>query len=317
MTRHAASILVLVATVMASSSSEGAPGETPRTPARASGGVAAAAVHRVAVIGHRGARAVRPENTLAAFAYALQAGVDAIELDLAVTRDDHLVVSHDPLVNGDLCLDPDGRRLTDRPPIRSLTLDEVRRFDCGTLHNPRFPDQVPVPGQRIPTFEEVLALLREPAGRDGPPARLLVEMKTVPGRPDLGPPPDRLAGLVVAAVHASGLADRLTIQSFDHRVLTAVRALDPSIALSALVAENRPADPVAVARAAGAGVLAPHHEWIGADDVRALHEAGLKVLPWTANGTAAWDRLLDLGVDGIITDDPAGLIAHLHGKGLR
>jgi glycerophosphoryl diester phosphodiesterase len=295
-------ILAMAGALLATSTAIGAdtPGRTP-----------------VLVIGHRGARAVRPENTPAAFTYALHAGVDAIELDLAVTRDDRLVVVHDPQVNGDLCLGPDGKRITERTAIRALTLAELRRLDCGTLRNPRFPDQVPVPGQRIPTFEEAIALVRGATGPTAATVRLLVEMKTVPGRPDLGPPPNRLANLLVVAVRASGFADRITLQSFDHRVLVAVRALDPTIALSALVGENRLADPVAVAKAAGAGVLAPHHEWIGVADVRALHEAGIRVLPWTANGAAAWDRLLDLGVDGIITDDPAGLIGHLRGKGLR
>jgi len=276
----------------------------------------APAVRPVEVIGHRGARAVRPENTLAGFEHALRAGADAIELDLAVTRDDRLVVVHDLLLNPDLCRDPDGQPPA-RVPVRSMAFDEVRLLDCGTARNPRFPAQVPVPGQRIPAFEEVLSLLREspiPAVRT---ARLVAEMKSEPSRPDLGPDPGRAADLLVAAVRGSGIAGRITVQSFDHRVLRAVHARDPSIALAALVGKEGAGDPVAVARAADAGTLAPHHEGILPGDVAALHAAGLRVTCWTANDGAAWDRLLEMGVDGIITDDPAGLVAHLRARGLR
>lgn len=271
----------------------------------------------VEVQGHRGARAVRPENTLAAFAHAIEAGVDVLEMDLAVTADDRLVVVHDLQVNPDLCLGPDGRPPADRPAIRSLSLADLRRFDCGTLRNPRFPRQVPVPGQGIPTFEEVAALVKVSSFLAAPVVRLNVELKTVPGRPDLGPPAERLAALAVDAVQASGLADRITIQCFDHAVLRAVHARMPSLALSALLDQDRPADPVAVARDARAGTLSPHHEWITDADVRVLHGAGIRVVPWTADEPAAWDRLLRMGVDGIITDDPAALIAWLKERGAR
>ncbi len=288
----------------------------PSGPAPAPSSVSSTA-RPVEVIGHRGARAARPENTLAAFEYALQAGADAIELDLAVTRDDRLVVVHDLLLNIDLCRGPDGQILADRVPIRAMSFDEVRRLDCGAVRNPRFPGQVPVPGQRIPAIEEVLSLLREsplPAVRT---ARLVAEMKSDPSRPDLGPDPDRAADLLVAAVRGSGIADRITVQSFDHRVLRAVHARDPSIPLAALVGRERTGNPVEIVRAADAGIFAPHHEGILAGDVAVLHAAGMRVTCWTANGPAAWDRLLGMGVDGIITDDPAGLIAHLRARGLR
>src|SRR5258705_1556459 len=107
----------------------------------------------IQVHGHRGARAMRPENTLPAFEYAIGAGVDALELDLAVTKDDHLVVSHDPVINAEICSGPGQPR-----PIRTLTLAELRHWDCGGKRNPAYPKQTPVPGTRIPTLDEVLAL---------------------------------------------------------------------------------------------------------------------------------------------------------------
>lgn len=103
---------------------------------------------RILVHGHRGARAVLPENTLPAFEHAVAAGADVLELDLAVTRDDVLVVSHDPMVNHVICKGPQPDAV-----IRRLTLAELKEYDCGSLANPAFPRQKALPGTRIPTLD--------------------------------------------------------------------------------------------------------------------------------------------------------------------
>jgi len=128
--------------------------------------------------GHRGARALRPENTIPAFEYAIAQGVDALELDLAVTKDNILVVSHDPLMNPEICTGP-------KPniPIHELTLAEVKTYDCGGRQNKNFPRQQPVPGTRMPTFEEVLALADRGA------FEFNVETKIFPDKPQLTPSP--------------------------------------------------------------------------------------------------------------------------------
>src|SRR5450755_4710334 len=111
---------------------------------------------RILVHGHRGARALRPENTIPAFEYAIQAGADVLEMDVAVTKDNVLVISHDPHINPEICQGP-------HPgiAIRQLTLAELREYDCGALKNPHFPKQQPVPGTRIPTLDEVLGLSKQ------------------------------------------------------------------------------------------------------------------------------------------------------------
>jgi glycerophosphoryl diester phosphodiesterase len=256
---------------------------------------------KVEVHGHRGARAVRPENTLAGFRFAIEAGADAIELDVVATADDRLVVHHDLLVNPDLCSGPDGKPAL-RVPLRTLTLDQVRALDCGRA-NPQFPRQVAVPGERIPTLEESLALVRTAGGGR---VRIDVELKSAPVHPEWTPAPDRFVALVLAAIRESGLHDRVEVRSFDHRLLRLVRAADPALLTAVLVDRCLP-DLVAVARAAGATRVAPHSEWITADDVRRLHDAGMTVVPWTANEPADWARLVAAGVDGIVTDDPEGL----------
>ena len=254
---------------------------------------------RVLVHGHRGARAVLPENTLPAFRHAIEAGTDAIELDLAVTRDDVLVVSHDPVINEKICAGPKPGAV-----IRRLTLEELRQWDCGARANPEFPKQKAVPGTRIPTLEEVLALA--PLGK----FQFNVETKIFADRPELTPSPEEFARLLAASVRRHRLEARVIVQSFDFRTLVAMKALAPRIRLSALYGAGE-RDFVSVAREAGAAIISPQHRLVTAEKVRAAHAAGLEVIPWTANTPEDWDRLIAAGVDAIITDDPAALIAHL------
>lgn len=262
---------------------------------------------RIRVHGHRGARARLPENTLPAFEYAIQQGADALEMDLAVTRDNVLVVSHDPVLHGPLCAHPGKKHAL----IRQLTLAEVREWDCGAVPNPRFPLQQPVPGTRIPTLDDVLQL----AGRGAFDYNL--EIKSFPDHPELTPPPDEFARLVLEKIRYYHLEDRVIVQSFDFRPLVAVRKRAPEIRLSALT-ENDPREFVVLTQEAGnAEIVAPEVRLVTPAKVAAAHAAGLQVVPWTANTPADWDHLIDANVDAIITDDPAECIVHLQKRRLR
>lgn len=259
----------------------------------------------ILVHGHRGARAVRPENTIPAFEYAIAAGADALEMDLAVTKDDVLVVSHDPELNPQICRAPGGSHT-----IRQLTLAELRRWDCGSLRNPKFPRQTPVPETRIPTLDEVLALASR--GKFW----FNIETKSFPDRPELTPTPERFSSLLLDAIRRHKLEARVIVQSFDFRTLLAMRKLAPEIRLAALD-ETDQGDFVSVARSAQALIISPEQRLVTARKVQAAHRAGLQVVPWTANTRREWDALIRAGVDAIITDDPAALIASLKEKGLR
>lgn len=257
------------------------------------------------VHGHRGARAVLPENTIPGFLHAIQVGADAIELDVLVTRDDIPVVCHDPVLRLAICRGPGGRRT-----VRRLSLEELRQWDCGAAPNPRFPRQRAIPGTPIPTLDEVLDLAT--AGRFD----FNIEAKLFPYRPGWTPAPELFAELVYDRISRRRLASRVIFQSFDLRVVRAMGRLDPGIRLAAL-------DQLGVrgfaslARRAGAAIVAPSKRLVLPGRVRRAHFAGVQVIPWTANTHAEWDRLLRAGVDGIITDDPGGLIAYLKNAGLR
>ena len=253
----------------------------------------------IQVHGHRGARAMRPENTLPAFEYAIAQGVDALELDMAVTRDNVVVVSHDPRLSAPVCTGP-----RDHAVIHELTLAEVKQWDCGAKQNPLFPKQQPVPGTRMPTLDEVFDL--------APRGKFLfnIETKSFPDHPELTPPPEEFARLVLAVVRKHHLESRVVLQSFDFRTLHAMKKLAPEIRRAALW-EGRPRSFVEIGKEAEAQIVSPQFRLVTPEQVKAAHAAGFEVLPWTPNAPVEWKRLVDAGVDGIITDDPAALIAFL------
>ncbi|HZU26574.1 MAG TPA: glycerophosphodiester phosphodiesterase family protein [Bryobacteraceae bacterium] len=254
-----------------------------------------------AVHGHRGARAVFPENTLPAFEYAIHTGVDAIELDVLATKDDVLVVTHDPLINADICRGgPAGIA------VRDLTFDELVCYDCGSQVNPRFPLQRAVPGARIPSLDEVLDLWR--LGD----FTFNIEVKSFPA-PEFTPSPDAYARLLLARLAAHRVTHRVLVQSFDFRVLASIRRIDPLIRLAALW-EGPERDILDFAREAGTRAVSLFHELIRPDNVLCAHEAGIDVLAWTPNDEPAWYRLAAADVDAIITDDPAPLIEFLRSR---
>lgn len=268
---------------------------------------------KIAVHGHRGARAMMPENTLPAFEYAIGIGVEALELDLAVTKDNVLVVSHDPELSEKICVAPAGVKTR---VIRQLTLAEVTQFDCGAIQSKEFPKQKAIAGTRVPTFEEVLALA--PKGK----FEFNVETKIFPDKPELTPSPAEFVRLVVAAVRKYKLESRMILQSFDWRTLEEMKKQEPKIRTSALYPSGMSQavlqmDYVAEAKKIKADMVSPHYRTTTAEKVAQAHAAGMQVVPWTANDAATWQKLVDAKVDAIISDDPAALMAWLKEKGLR
>jgi glycerophosphoryl diester phosphodiesterase len=257
---------------------------------------------RVLVHGHRGARARRPENTLPGFQYAIDQGVDAVELDVVVTKDDVVVVSHDPHINAEICSGPKSG-----VAIRALPLAELREYDCGAKRNPLFPAQVPVPGERVPTLDEVFDLGR------GNTVQFNVEAKIFAEYPALTPGPEAFAQLILDLIRKHGIEERVILQSFDPRIVRAMKKLNPDIRRAALFETNR--DWAETALEFEATICAPELHLVTPERVARAHAAGLQVIPWTANEPSDWARLANARVDAIISDDPASLIAWLRGKG--
>ncbi len=261
---------------------------------------------KILVHGHRGARAMRPENTIPAFEYAIAQGVDALELDMAVTKDNVLVISHDPVLHPPVCSGPKPEAV-----IHTLTLAEVKEWDCGKVQNPAFPKQQTIPGTRMPTLDEVFNLATK--------GNFLfnIETKSFADHPELTPSPTDFVKLVLAQVRKHHLESRVILQSFDFRTLIEMKKIAPEIMLSALY-EGAPKDFVAISKEAGdAKIVSPQFKLVTPDLVRKAHAAALQVVPWTADTAEDWDKLIDADVDAIISDDPAALIEHLRQRGRR
>ena len=310
--------------------------------------VVACAGARMDVQGHRGARGLAPENTLPAFERALQVGVTTLELDVGVTRDGVVVVGHDPTLNPDITRGPDGQWLAARgPAINSLTFAELSRYDVGRLkpgsnYAGRYPAQVAVDGTRMPKLADVFDLVRRSGNRD---VRFNIETKLSPRTPAETLAPEPFARAVIAEIRAAGMQSRSTIQSFDWRTLQVVQREAPEIATVYLTAQQRfldnvcsgalagkpstsPADcepsawtagfqlrdhgsvPRMVA-AAGGRIWSPAYQDLDAARLAEAHALGIRVVVWTVNDPADIRRMLDLGVDGIISDRPDLVLAAL------
>jgi glycerophosphoryl diester phosphodiesterase len=302
--------------------------------------------------GHRGARGLAPENTLPAFARALEIGVTTLELDTAITRDGVVVVAHDPSPNPDIAR-VDGRWLDRRhPPIHELTFAELSRYDIGrlkpgTAYAARYPAQVAVDGARYPRLADVFALAERSGHRD---VRFNIETKVSPLSPGETLAPEPFVRALVDEIRKAGMARRSSIQSFDWRTLQAAQRLAPEIGTVYLTARQpfldtvcggaasrSPAVPSAdcaptpwtagfhlrdhgsvprMVVAAGGRTWSPEHRDIDAATIEEAHRLGLRVVAWTVNEPARIAELLDLGVDGLISDRPDVVRAEMARRGM-
>lgn len=277
--------------------------------------------------GHRGARGLMPENTLPAFAKALSIGVTTLEFDTGVTKDGVVIVSHNPSVEEDIARDANGAWVTGEPLLKDMTFEEAQKFNMGKIKPgsrtaQRFPNQVEVDGTRMPSLAQVFELTKK-AGNSV--VRFNVETKINPLKPDNTVAPEVFAQALVDVIQKYGMESRTTIQSFDWRTLQVVQKIAPKIETVYLSAEQEWMNTISGAngdwtagfkiadhdgslakmvKAAGGAVWSPFHRDVTKEKLTAAQAEGLKVIPWTVNDTADMKILIEMGVDGIITDYP-------------
>ncbi|MGO1119605.1 glycerophosphodiester phosphodiesterase [Rhodovibrionaceae bacterium A322] len=291
--------------------------------------------------GHRGARGLLPENTLPAFEEALAIGVTTLELDVGLSLDNQVIISHDPTLSADITRDDQGRWL-EKPTaaLRDLTLAELKSYDvgrskAGSRTQQRFPDQQPRDGTALPTLSDLFALA-EP--RSGGKIRYNIETKIRPGHPT-SPDTDALVRAILTAVQDAAVTERVSLQSFDWQSLMLMKNLAPEIPRVHLTAQQRWLDNVqagqdgaspwlggfdyddhgsvpALVAAAGGQVWSPYWKDLSDADLKEAQALGLKVVVWTVNSPEDMARLIDQGVDGIISDYPDRLRAVMADKGL-
>ncbi len=262
---------------------------------------------RIQVHGHRGARAMRPENTIAAFRYAIEAGVDALEMDLAVTKDNVLVISHDPVLKSTTAGSPLRHAERELAIGQRESRSVLRVFNKGAILRELTVAQVRE-GTNIPALDEVLSLSTQGS------FDFNLEIKSFADKPQYTPPPEEFVQLVMEQVRKHGLEERVTLLSFDFRILIAAKKMAPEIRRSALTHFDLRAFEKIAQDGGQAQIVSPHYRLVTRKKVQAAHTAGIQVVAWTVNTPAGWDKMINAEVDAIVCDDPAALIAYLNAK---
>jgi glycerophosphoryl diester phosphodiesterase len=263
------------------------------------------------VQGHRGARGLLPENTVPSFLRALELGVTTLEMDVVVSADGEVVLSHEPWFSSEICSTPNGHPITpDREKehnIFRLTMEEIAAYDCGSRGNPRFPRQESMAVSK-PTLREVIR--RAEAYREEYDLAEFDYNIETKSRPEWDgvyhPDPDLFAELLHRVVTEEGILARTTLQSFDVRTLQWARENDPSWRLVLLIARDSDIGVDAHLDRLGFNPYAysPDYRLVDAIMVQRVQELGMKLIPWTVNTSEEMQHLISLGVDGIITDYP-------------
>ena len=291
---------------------------------------------------HRGGRALLPENTLPAFANALSMGVDTLELDVGATADGELVISHERGLNPDLARDAAGTYVAPPgTPFVKLRLDEIKAYDVGQIrpdsaYARQFPDQRALPGTRIPTLKELFALVRKSGNTR---VRFNIETKIDPNHPEESPDPQSFVTLLLGVIDAEGFSDRVMIQSFDWRTLQLVQRQAPKIPTVYLTLQKGSAPTIALdkatnwtadfnpadhggslprtIKAAGGAIWSPYFGDVSTALVADAHALGLRVVVWTVNKAEDMAHMIEIGVDGIISDRPDLLRQVAGQKGIK
>jgi len=290
---------------------------------------------------HRGGRGLAPENTLAAFSKAIDLGVNTLELDIGLTADGVVVISHDTTLNPDHTRDANGAWLAPQSgaTVRSLTLAQIQGYDVGRLnpasnYGKQFALQIPQDGERIPTLAALFDHVRA-RGAAAATVRFNIETKIDPAKPEETAAPEPMVRALLAEIDKAQMGGRVTVQSFDWRTLALVGQLAPQLPraylssartlkdsrwTAGLDSTNFTSTPqlvkAASGKSAGPVIWSPAYNDLTRPAIKEAQGLGLKVLPWTVNQRADMLRLMDWGVDGLITDYPDVLRDLMRERGL-
>ncbi len=283
--------------------------------------------------GHRGARGLRPENTIPAFLKALDSGVTTVELDVAITKDKQVIVSHEPWMSAEICLDRDGNEILKQDEtkhnIYQMTYNELKQYDCGSKGNVRFPEQQKMKIFKPLLSDVIIAVENHIKNFSTYEVDYNIEIKSLPaGDNKFHPSTEEYSELVFSLVDQYIPLERLVIQSFDFRVLKYWHKNHPEVRLAALVENKKSVDQNLNALGFIPSIYSPDFKLLTNESVNYLHtktvsqpilteiksstnllpsgqsEARLRVIPWTVNETHDMLALKGMGVDGFITDYP-------------
>jgi glycerophosphoryl diester phosphodiesterase len=261
--------------------------------------------------GHRGCRGLMPENTIPAMITALDLGVTTLEMDVVITKDNKVVVSHEPWFESEITTKPDGTFINPGDAMKyniyQMNYDEVIKYDVGLKPHPRFPKQ-----QKIKAIKPLLADLLDSIAenmkiRRRPFPFFNIETKCLPaGDGKFHPKPEEFVELLMAVIKEKQVEERVIIQSFDFRTLKYIHEKYPSIKTSMLIEDSDENDFEGQLKRLGytADIYSPNQTLVDEKLVKECHDKGMKIIPWTVNDKKQITKLKKMGVDGIITDYP-------------
>lgn len=271
--------------------------------------VAQVYVPRFDVQGHRGCRGLKPENTIPAFITALDSGVTTLEMDLAITKDKQVIVSHEPWMSAEYCLDPAGKPIKAKEEMKyniyHMTYEEVRMWDCGSKEHPRFPQQEKMKAIKPLLSDVIIATENHIKNVTRYEVDYNIEIKSLPeGDNKFHPEPEEFSDMVYDLINQYLPMDRVVIQSFDFRVLKYWHTKYPQVRLAALVENLRTIDDNLRDLGFTPSVYSPEYTLLSKDEVKHCHDLKMRVIPWTVNDAKEMIALKGMGVDGFITDYP-------------
>ncbi len=262
--------------------------------------------------GHRGCRGLYPENSLPAFSKAIALGVHTLELDVVISKDHKVVVSHEPYMNHEIALDVYGNAISQDNELNhnlyQMSYDNIKRYDCGSKVHPRFPEQKKLNVYK-PLLEEVIDLADELTNKT---IRYNIEIKSLPEYDGIySPPVEEFVQLVIEVIYSKQITERTTLQSFDLRALEIINLKLPKVSIALLVDENECIEEKLLDLSFQPDILSPYYKLLSAEIVHKIQMANMKVIPWTINDPKAMQQMIDFKVNGIITDYPDRLISLL------
>lgn len=259
--------------------------------------------------GHRGARGLLPENSIPAFKKAMDLSMGTLELDIAVSADKRIIVSHEPWMSAEICVDREGNEMTEAKGkslrIYEMNTAEIALYDCGTKKHHRFPEQEKIKTKK-PSLKNMVEVIEAYTKEKNYPLPFYnIEVKSEPDYDGiLSPPIAEFVRLTISEITDLGIKDRTNLQSFDLRALEEIHKQAPEIIIAYLVELELDAPEALKKLSFKPQIYSPYYKLVNEDMMRAMKERGIKVIPWTVNETEDMEKLIILGVDGIITDYP-------------
>jgi glycerophosphoryl diester phosphodiesterase len=264
---------------------------------------------QIDIQGHRGCRGLLPENTLPAFEKAIDLGVNTLELDIAITKDNEVVVSHEPFMSRTICFNPDGNEIPEAMDMKhnlyKMTHQEIKQFDCGTKFHPSYPNQ-----KKLKTYKPLLSEVFELAKTKNSDVNFNIEIKSKPQYYGIYTPhPEDYVKIVLDEVIENNMFNYVNLQSFDIAILEEIKKQSSKMKVALLIDEDEMIEIKLKKLSYKPEIISPYFKLLTSHDIiYDYQKKGYQIIPWTVNEKQDMFKMLRWNVDGIITDYPDRLL---------